>query len=108
MKTLACRFIPALLALAVLAGCASFDARLKTAYDVHTATTQSVTAALDAQLITSDDALAFREIAVNSRLVLDSARAVKDTDIESAEGKLKLAEQILIELQSYLRKREQK
>lgn len=107
MKTLVCRFIPALLALAVLCGCASFDARLKTAYDVHTATTQSVTTALDARVISSEDAIAFQEIAVNSRLVLDSARALKDSDIDSAEGKLKLANDILLEIQAYLRKKEQ-
>lgn len=103
MKALKCW---AVLTALMLAGCASFDARLKTAYDIHTATTHSVTTALDARLIPSDDAIAFREIAVNSRLVLDSARAVKDTDAESAEGKLRLAEQILVQLQVYLQRQE--
>lgn len=106
MKTLVCKFIPAVLALAVLAGCASFEARLKTAYDVHTATTQSVTTALDARVISSEDAVAFQEIAVNSRLMLDSARALKDSDIDSAEGKLKLANDILLEIQAYLVRKE--
>jgi hypothetical protein len=99
------KFIPALL-LVLLAGCANFDARLKTAYDVHTATTQSVSTALDARLISSNDAIAFREIAVNSRLVLDSARAVKDTDADSAEDKLRLANEILLQLQAYLQRKE--
>jgi uncharacterized lipoprotein YajG len=89
-------------AFVLLAGCASFDRRLDTAYQVHTATTRTVTNALDARLIPSDDAIAFQEIAVNSRLVLDSARAVKDTDAASAEGKLQLANDILLQLQRYL------
>jgi hypothetical protein len=92
----------------LLAACATpqFDARLKMAYDIHTATTQSVTAALDAQLISSRDAEAYRDIAQNARLVLDSARELKDVDTETAEGKLRLAEQILLQLQAYLRERE--
>lgn len=94
--------------LLILSACATFDQRLNTAYQVHTATTRSVTSALNASLISSDDALAFREIAVNSRLVLDSARAVKDTDVESAEGKLQLANDILLQLQRYLIERGEK
>lgn len=102
MRRLKIAILPLLL---ILSACATFDARLKAAYDIHTATTRTVTSALDASLIPSNDALAFREIAVNSRLVLDSARAVKDTDVESAEGKLQLANDILLQLQRYLTER---
>lgn len=103
MRKLKLSIIPLLV---ILAGCATFDQRLKTAYDVHTATVQSVTSALDSRVISSDDAIAFQEIAVNSRLVLDSARALKDSDIESAEGKLKLANDILLEIHAYILRKE--
>lgn len=98
-KTLACSLI---LLLALVAGCASFDARLKTAVDIHTVTTRSVTNALDAHLISSQDATAFQEIAVNSSYILDSARILKDSDVATAEAKLDLANSILLELHKYL------
>jgi hypothetical protein len=92
--------------LLVLTACASFDARLKSAADIHAATTRSVTRALDAQLISSRDAEAYQEIAVNSSYILDSARALKDSDVTSAEAKLDLANRILVELHKYLLERE--
>jgi hypothetical protein len=98
-------FIPILL---ILTACASFDARLKTAADIHAATTRSVTSALDAQLISSTDAEAYQEIAANSSYILDSARALKDTDVQSAEDKLDLANKLLIELHKYLLEQEGK
>jgi hypothetical protein len=98
-------FIPILL---ILTACASFEARLKTAADIHAATTRSVTSALDAQLISSNDAEAYQEIAVNSSYILDSARALKDTDVQSAEDKLDLANKLLIELHKYLLEQEGK
>lgn len=101
------KFIIAALAV-VITGCASFDARLKTAADIHATTTRSVTNALDAQLISSRDAEAYQEIAVNSSYILDSARTLKDTDIQSAEAKLDLANKILLELHKYLLKEEAK
>jgi uncharacterized lipoprotein YajG len=101
-KILACS------ALLILAGCASFDARLKTAADIHAATTRSVTSALDAHVISSRDAEAYQEIAVNSSYILDSARVLKDTDVKSAEAKLDLANKILLELHKYLLKEEAK
>lgn len=96
----------AILGAILASGCASFDARLKTAADIHTVTTSSVTHALDAHIITSRDAEAFQEIAVNSSYILDSALALKDTDIESAEAKLDLANKILVELHKYLLEKE--
>jgi len=98
-------FIPILL---ILTACASFDAKLKTAADIHAATTRSVTSALDAHLISSTDAEAYQEIAVNSSYILDSARALKDTDVQSAEAKLDLANTLLIELHKYLLEQEGK
>lgn len=92
----------------VLAGCASFDAKLNTTTKIHAATTRSVTNALDAEIISSKDAEAYQEIAVNSSYILDSARALKDTNIQSAEAKLNLANKILVELQNYLLEQEGK
>lgn len=94
--------------LLILTACASFDARLKTAADIHAATTRSVTHALDAQLISSKDAEAYQEIAVNSSYLLDSARALKDSDMQSAQAKLELANRILVELHRYLLEQEGK
>lgn len=94
--------------LLILAACASFDARLKTAADIHAATTRAVTRALDAQLISSRDAEAYQEIAVNSSYMLDSARALKDSDVATAEAKLDLANRILSELHKYLLEQEGK
>lgn len=101
------RLILAALAV-VITGCTSFDARLKTAADIHAATTRSVTNALDAHVISSRDAEAYQEIAANSSYILDSALALKDTDINSAQAKLDLANRILIELHKYLLKEEAK
>lgn len=101
------RLILAALAV-VITGCTSFDARLKTAVDIHAATTRSVTNALDAHVISSRDAEAYQEIAANSSYILDSALALKDTDINSAQAKLDLANRILIELHKYLLKEEAK
>lgn len=101
-KILACSL------LLVLAGCATFDARLNTAANIHAATTRSVTNALDAHLISSQDAEAYQEIAVRSSYIMDSARTLKDTDIDSAEAKLELANKILLELHKYLLKEEAK
>ncbi len=106
MHKLKIALVPFLLIL--MAGCATFDARLKTAADVHAATTRSVASALDAQLISSKDAEAFQEIAVNSSVILDSARALKDSDIQTAQAKLDLANSILVELHKYLLTQEQK
>jgi hypothetical protein len=102
VKILACSL------LLVLAGCATFDARLKTAADIHAATTRSVTNALDAHVISSQDAEAYQEIAIRSSYILDSARTLKDTDLGSAEAKLDLANKILLELHKYLLKEEAK
>lgn len=91
-----------------LSACSSFDAKLATAADIHAATTRSVTSALDASVITSNDAEAYQDIAVNSSYILDSARALKDTDIATAEAKLSLANSILVELHKFLLTQEQK
>lgn len=101
------KFIVAALAV-VITGCASFDARLNTAANIHAATTRSVTNALDVHLISSQDAEAYQEIAIRSSYILDSARTLKDTDLGSAEAKLDLANKILLELHKYLLKEEAK
>lgn len=83
----------------------SFEQRLKITIDTHTAVTRTVTAALNAQLISSKDAEAYNKIAVGAREVIDAAVVLKDSDVSSAEGQLHLANDILIELQQYLTKR---
>lgn len=86
----------------LLVGCATFDQRLNTTVQIHTATTRSVTSALDSHLITSKDAEAYERIASSSSAILDSARDLKDSDPTTADGKLKLANDILTELRDFL------
>lgn len=102
----------ALPALVMQTGCAttqgqslSFEQRLKITIDTHTAVTRTVTAALNAQLISSKDAEAYNKLAVGAREVIDGAVVLKDSDVSSAEGQLQLANDILVELQQYLTKR---
>lgn len=83
----------------------SFEQRLKLTVDTHTAVTRTVTAALNSQLISSQDAEAYHKVAVAAREVIETAVTLKDSDISTAEGQLQLANDLLIELQQYLTKR---
>jgi len=105
--------IPVLIAM-LLVGCASLglvtpqtlDERLSYAYDQHTAALQTITSTTNLRLINSRDAVSMLALADNARLLLDAARgAQRGGDVESAEGRLILATNVLRELQTYLRTR---
>lgn len=101
-------------ALVILTGCngctqlglspaKSFNDRVGYAVATHTAVLNATTAALNAKAITSDDARAVAKLADESRALIDAARAAEaGADIETANGRLILATNILIQLQTYL------
>lgn len=108
------RYAPFFLVLFIL-GCASLgleqptslDQRLAYAYSTHTAVLRAATDSLNAHEISSDDAQHVSDIAAQSRLVLDSARAAFNAgDMQTAEGRLLMATGILQQLQDYLRAKE--
>jgi len=95
----------------LIAGCASIglatpksiSERLAYAYASHTAALQTIANTTNAKLLSSRDATAMLAIADQSRLLLDSARlAIDGGDLQSAEGRLVLATNVLRELQTYL------
>lgn len=101
--------------LLVLVGCASlgmapaqtFDQKLAYAYGTHTAVVQAATQALNDKTITSTDALQVLKLADESRALLDASRAALAAgDPATANGRLALATQILVQLQSYLRSKQ--
>lgn len=100
-------------ALSCLTACASvgltpaqsFDARLAYAYGTHTAILQAATAAVTAGTISRKDGETVLKLAQQSRVLLDSARAVENTDPATAAGRLTLAVNILNQLQTYLQSR---
>jgi hypothetical protein len=91
-----------------ISGCANFNARIAAAYDVHTAITRSVAEAVDSGLISADDAIAYREIAKDARMLLDAARYAHAVNAKDAEDKLRMAERVLGELQRYMIERERR
>lgn len=92
-----------------LSGCATnIDQQLSTGAQIHAAATRSVAGAVDAHIVSSKDAEAYQEIAVNASEILDSARDLKDIDPKTAEGKIQLANGILRELQDFLIKQLEK
>lgn len=102
--------IPILTALLMI-GCASlglatpktFEERLAYAYNQHTAALQTITNTTNLRLISSRDAVALLAIADQSRLLLDSSRmAFSGADLQSAEGRLVLATNVLRELENYM------
>ena len=104
--------LPAILVVALLAGCALFGVpepqnsteRLAIAYNVHTSVLQGTTDSLNAGDITSADAEQILGLADESRALLDAARiALEGNDVSTGEGKLNLAMALLSELQLYLR-----
>lgn len=104
--------LAALLAIAVpvttsIYGCApvtqlSFDQQLQLSIDSTTEMTRAVTSAYDAKLISRKQAAAYLELVKNARTLFDIAIETKDSDIRSAEGQLRLANDILLQLQRYL------
>jgi hypothetical protein len=94
----------------LLTACAvgSIDQQLATGARIHAAATRSAASALDAHVITSRDAEAYRAIATTSSEILNSARDLKDIDPKTAEGKVQLANGFLRELQEFLVKQLEK
>lgn len=82
-----------------------FDQQLAEAYGVHTAVVNATATALTAGAITSADAGQVQVLAVQSRLLLDSAKALEGTDPSTAAGKLALATSVLTQIQTYLNSR---
>lgn len=96
--------------LSFITGCASlglapadsFDARLAYAYGTHTAVLQAASAAVNAGTLSKQDGATVLTLATQSRVLLDSARAVESTDPTTAAGRLQLATQVLTQIQTYL------
>lgn len=99
----------------LLAGCAAlgitqpqtFEQKLAYAYGTHSAVQQGATQALADKTLSSTDAMQVLKLADESRALLDAARAAaKIGDPTTANGKLVLATQILVQLQTYLRSKQ--
>lgn len=102
-------FLP--LVILVLAACASlglptpkgFDQQLADAYGVHTAVLQTIAIGTQGGQLSSADANAINNMAVNARVILDAARtAYAAGDKPMANSKLALALSVLTQLQQYL------
>jgi hypothetical protein len=96
----------------LVTGCAAFttpqtlDQRLAAAYTTHTAVVEATANAVAFGDISADQAQNVLDIALRTRVILDSARvALGVGDIQTAEGQLQLALAILAELQAHLRSR---
>ena len=84
----------------------SWDERLAYAYGTNTAIREASTSALNAKTITATDMEHVLKITDQARSLLDAARAAQiGGDTKTAESRLLLATNVLIELQTYLRSR---
>lgn len=95
----------------LLAGCASlglpspkgFDQTLGQSYGIHTAVLQAVTVGVTSGDLSSSDAISINQIAINARVMLDSAKALQVAgDKAGAQSKLAMATSLLVQLQTYL------
>lgn len=94
-------------AIVTVPGCAtfqqlSFDQQLQFSIDSAAQVTRSVGNALDAGLINKKQAAQYLDLVKNARELFATAIELKDADIETAEGQLHLANDILLHLQRYL------
>lgn len=89
-----------------LAPAKSFDDRLAYAYGTNTALREASTAALNAKQITSSDMEHIMAVNDQARSILDAARGMKDIDPKTAEGRLVLATNLLVQLQTFLRSKQ--
>ena len=104
-----------LFVLMLLSGCASlglqeaktFDQKLAYAYGNNTALREASTAALNAGQITSKDMEHIMAVNAQARSILDAARSMRGLDPQAAEARLVLATNLLVQLQQYLRSRQQ-
>lgn len=107
--------LPALsLLFALLAGCALFglespntwNERLSYAYTLETGAANAIEAQSNSGQLTRDDANKLVDIVQNAKALTDGARdAMRGGDATTAEGKLRLARSILVEINEYLGER---
>jgi hypothetical protein len=99
----------------LIAGCAAlglapaqtFEQKLAYGYGTYTAVQQAATQALADHVLSSADGGQVLKLADESRTLLDGARAAnKVGDLTTANGKLALATQVLVQLQTYLRSKQ--
>ena len=97
------------------AGCAqlgmappqNFEQKLAYAYGVETAVKNATADALNAKTIKSTDAEQVQTLTAQSRTLLDAAKlASAGGDLSTANAKLLLGTQILTQLQTYLRSKQ--
>jgi hypothetical protein len=80
-----------------------FPDRVAYAYALADGAVTTATNALNAKAISSSDAKYVREAAVSTRTLIVAAEAAfGEGDVQSAEGRLALAEGVLRQLQTYL------
>lgn len=104
------KFLPTVLLLMLITACAaiglappeSFDAKLAYAYKTHTSLLLSIPPAVDSGLITKADGRHVIVFADQSRVMLDEAKILKDVDVNTADGKLTLASDILKDATKYI------
>lgn len=107
----------AYIAFLVLAGCAqlglapasTFEERLAYSVSQNAAVRQAAANSLDAGEIELTDAQFVLKTTDEARTLLDAARAASGAgDISTAEGRLGVAANVLVQLQTYLRSRSKK
>ena len=86
----------------------SFDQRLASAYGIHTAVVQATTTALQNNSISVADATTVQGMEKNARTLLDSAKAIEQTDPQGAQTNLTLALSALTALQQYVNTHQKK
>jgi hypothetical protein len=94
----------------LLVGCAqvglqpaqSFDQQLAYGYAGVTSARISATNALKAGSIKKEDAQQVLDLTDQARALLDGARAIRVSDLKTAQAKLALATQVLTQLSAYL------
>lgn len=87
-----------------LAPAESFEQKLAYQYGIHTAVQQAASQALNDRAISSADATQVLKLADDARALLDGARiASQSGEVSTANGRLLLATNILVQLQAYLR-----
>jgi len=90
-------------ACAVYAPPKSFDQELAYAYGTHTAILDAAANAVNLGTLSADDGERVLVLADQSQALLDSSRMLFGSgDLESAEGQLRLATNILTELKAYI------
>jgi hypothetical protein len=87
-----------------LAPAQSFEQKLAYGYGTYTAVQAAAAQAMSDHVLPSADGSQVLKLADESRALLDAAKAAnKVGDLTTANGKLVLATQVLVQLQSYLR-----